>query len=100
MTLVPASLLPFKEQYQQIANAMPEGSVLLSRSKNPRVNQILERVSSHVKKVGRRVTTLPVDRLAFRYTAVERIEGLIPPVASARGAPNYAIHRVRYRGYG
>jgi hypothetical protein len=30
------------------------------------IPQILERVSSHVKNVGRRVTTLPVDRLAFR----------------------------------
>jgi ferric-dicitrate binding protein FerR (iron transport regulator) len=50
---VPASLLPFKKEWQAVANGMPEGSVLLcSTTANRRQRRILERVSTHYEAQG------------------------------------------------
>jgi hypothetical protein len=46
---------------------MPKGSVLLCSTTSARQQQILERVSTHMKGKGRRVRTVPAE--AFR-TAV------------------------------
>jgi hypothetical protein len=63
IALVPASLLPFREQYQEIANGLPEGSVLicLPPSQKPQ-RLLLERVAANLRAEGYSVTTLPVDR--------------------------------------
>jgi hypothetical protein len=64
IALVPASLLPFKRQWQRVANGMPKGSVLLCSTSNRRQQQILERVSTHLKRKGHRVQTVPARRFA------------------------------------
>jgi hypothetical protein len=63
ISLVPASLLPFKHQYQEIANRLPEGSVLicLPPSEKPQ-RLVLERVASNLRAEGYRVTTLLAER--------------------------------------
>lgn len=65
VTLVPASLLPFREQYQQIANDLPSGSVLicLPPSEKPQ-RLVLERVASDLRAEGYHVTTLPATQFA------------------------------------
>jgi hypothetical protein len=64
IALVPASLLPYKKEWQAVANGMPKGSVLLCSSSNRRQQQILARVSTHLKSKGHRVQTLPSARFA------------------------------------
>jgi hypothetical protein len=64
VALVPASLLPFKNEWQAVANGMPHGSVLLCSTTSARQQKILERVSTHLKSKGCRVTTLPAKRFA------------------------------------
>jgi hypothetical protein len=66
LALVPASLLPFKRQWQAVANGMPTGSVLLCPTTNPRQQKILKQVSTHMKNKGRHVRTLPAEAFTGR----------------------------------
>jgi hypothetical protein len=65
VTLVPASLLPYKEVWQTIANDLPDGTILICI---PTTNQsqrlILERVVSNLQHRGHRVATVPTARFA------------------------------------
>jgi hypothetical protein len=72
VALVPASLLPFKREWQAVANGMPTGSVLLCSTTNPRQQKILEQVSAHLTRKGHRVQTLPAERIS---THTERLPG-------------------------
>jgi hypothetical protein len=63
VALVPASLLPYKKEWQAVANGLPHGSVLLCSTTNPRHKKILEQVSTHLKRKGHRVQTLPAERV-------------------------------------
>ncbi len=63
IALVPASLLPFKHTYQQLANALPQGSILCVQSRSARHKRILERVAAFLKTHSRQVLTLPVERI-------------------------------------
>jgi hypothetical protein len=60
-TIMPASLLPFKAQYSQIANQLPTGSVLIltpplvfSKQRNT-----LAKVAVILRSTGHKVKTLP-----------------------------------------
>lgn len=63
LALVPASLLPFRAQYQEIANDLPDGSVLicLPPSNGPQT-LILERVASNLRSEGYQVRILSAGR--------------------------------------
>lgn len=63
IALVPASLLPFKETYQLVANTLPQGTILCVQSTNPRHKKILEKVTAFFRAHQRRVITLPLERL-------------------------------------
>jgi hypothetical protein len=65
IALVPASLLPYKQEWQRVANGMPAGGVLLCTTRSRRQQQILARVSTHLKSKGRRVATVPAARFAM-----------------------------------
>jgi hypothetical protein len=59
VALVPASLLPYKQQYQEIANGLPAGNILIVIPENSRPSSsVLERVASSLKNRGHPVTTL------------------------------------------
>jgi hypothetical protein len=63
MALVPASLLPFKKEWQAVANGLPTGDVLVVLPPSlswPR--RVLERVAAQLRGKGRGVTTLPAAR--------------------------------------
>ena len=65
LALVPASLLPFKEQYQQIANELPQGATLiLLPSPLKQQRRTCEKVAANLRERGHRVMTLPVERFA------------------------------------
>jgi hypothetical protein len=61
IALVPASLLPYKKEWQRVANGMPKGSVLLCSTNSRRPRRILEQVSTHMKNKGHRVQTRPAE---------------------------------------
>lgn len=63
IALVPASLLPFKDTYQVIANELPEGTIVCVQSANPKHKRIFENVAAFFRTHQRRVITLPLERL-------------------------------------
>jgi len=63
--LVPGNLLPYREQYQEIANGLPAGSVLICLPPaETRQRMVLEWVASNLRADGYRVTTLLAERFA------------------------------------
>ena len=70
LAVVPASLLPFKEQWQDVANSKPGEHVLIvlpEMEKRPR--HVLERVATELRERGHQVTTLSADQ--FRHPTQE-----------------------------
>ena len=63
IALVPVSLLPFKAQYQPLANTLPTGSVLCVPG-TPRQQKIIALVARFFKSHGRQVITLPYEKIA------------------------------------
>jgi hypothetical protein len=62
LTLVPASLLPFKDQWLALANALPAGDMLVVLpSIRQSSRQTCERVVALLRSEGRRVITFPSD---------------------------------------
>jgi hypothetical protein len=66
IALVPASLLPFKDTYQVIANELPQDTILCVQSANLKHKRILEKVTAFFRTHQRRVITLPLERLYLR----------------------------------
>ncbi len=64
LALVPGSLLPFKKEWQELANQLPEGSTLIVLpSAEGSARATLEKVSKSLKAKGRNVTTVSRDQL-------------------------------------
>ena len=64
ITLVPAHLLPRKAEYQTLANALPEGDILLVLPPpESRERETLQRVAELFRAKGRHVTVLTEERL-------------------------------------
>ncbi len=59
LALVPASLLPFKAEWQAVANSLPQGDMLiiLPSTEIP-LRKILQRVASQLEADGQRVATV------------------------------------------
>ncbi len=64
LALVPASLLPFKAQWQAIANSHPQGTVLiiLPDTDGPQ-KKTIEKVIFMLKYNGHQVVTMPADEI-------------------------------------
>jgi hypothetical protein len=59
LVLVPASLLPFKAQYQQIANQQPQGTTLVVLPEDDEAQrQRLESVAATMQAKGRSVVKM------------------------------------------
>jgi hypothetical protein len=64
LALVPANLLPYKEEYQHLANDLPQGDILIILPEEDQKLRIaVEKVAHHLKAAGQRVTTLPANLL-------------------------------------
>ena len=62
LALVPASLLPFKEQWQDLANSKPGEHVLIVLPKvEKRPRRVLERVAAQLREKGHQVTTISAE---------------------------------------
>ena len=62
LALVPASLLPFKEQWQDVANSKAGEHVLIVLPKvEKRPRRVLERVAAQLREKGHQVTTLSAE---------------------------------------
>ena len=62
VALVPGSLLPFKNQYQQIANGLPRGGILIVLPQELGKRQAFEKTAVQLKNKGKRITTISVTR--------------------------------------
>jgi hypothetical protein len=66
LALVPASLLPFKSEWQRLANQLPQGSTLIILpSPHSASRKSLEHTASQLRARGQRVMTIPADQLAY-----------------------------------
>jgi len=63
IALVPASLLPFKADYQDRANKLPTGSVLCVPG-TPRQQKIIASVKEFFRTHGHTVYTLPLEKIS------------------------------------
>ncbi len=63
LAIVPASLLPFKEKWQEVANGLPKHEILvvLPASKSPS-RKALHKLTSLLKAKGQRVTIISAER--------------------------------------
>lgn len=63
VALVPANLLPYKAQWQQIANGLPkDGILIILHETNRPLRKTTETVATLLEADGHRVTTLPAER--------------------------------------
>lgn len=64
IALIPASMLPFKNRWQEMANNLPSGSVFICHSTtNLKQKEVLERVEALYRAKGHRVTNLSTEQL-------------------------------------
>ncbi len=62
IAIVPASLLPFKSTWQEIANNLPQGSVLICHSPtNTKQKKLLDSISSDLISKGRSVVNISTE---------------------------------------
>ena len=67
LALVPASLLPYKEQWQAVANRLPKDAVLIILpANNPAQKRSLLVVAKLLAREGHQVRVLPAEELRRR----------------------------------
>ena len=77
IALVPASLLPLKENYMSLANMYPTGSVLCIQG-TQRQQKIMAKVTSFFRDHGRSVITMPIEKITstMKKTPLPHTENL------------------------
>ena len=65
IALVPASLLPLKATYTEVANRLPTGSVLCV-ARTPRQQKIIAKVTQFFRNHGHFCFTMPIEKLTKR----------------------------------
>ncbi len=63
IALVPASLLPFKGTYQNVANSYPTGSVLCVPG-TIKQQKIIAAITQFFRDHGRSVITMPIEKIS------------------------------------
>ena len=64
VALVPGNLLPYKNQYQEIANALPKGGILIVLPQELSSRRVFEKTAEQLKNQGRRIATISAERFA------------------------------------
>jgi hypothetical protein len=62
VALVPGSLLPFKNEYQQIANGLPKGGILIVLPHELSSRRVFEQTAVQLKNKGKRIATISATR--------------------------------------
>ncbi len=64
IAIVPASLLPFKNTWQKIANNLPRGAILICHyPTNSNQQKLLENISSSLRDKGKSVMNISAERI-------------------------------------
>ena len=58
VALVPGNLLPYKHQYQEIANGLPRDGILIVLPQEQTSRRVFEQTAAQLKSQGKRITTL------------------------------------------
>lgn len=61
IALVPASLLPFKPEWQAIANELPDGETLIVLPAQAKQQRIARAVASQLREKGKHVRVMDVE---------------------------------------
>ena len=64
VVLVPGNLLPYKNQYQEIANGLPKGGILIVLPQELSSRRAFEKTAEQLKNQGRRIATISAERFA------------------------------------
>ncbi len=68
---MPGSLLPFKNEYQQIANRLPKGGLLIVLPQELSSRRVFEKTAVQLKQQGKWIITIA----ATRFSGVLRLSG-------------------------
>ncbi len=80
LALVPASLLPVKEQWQEVANSKDRKHILIVLPKmENRPRSVLERVAAQLREKGHAVTTISAERFGQPAEEDTRVAPVQPP---------------------
>ncbi len=66
IALVPASLLPYREHWQRLANELPTGSILIVTPADRLRRSHLEQIRAHLLDQGHQVGAVPAERCTAR----------------------------------
>jgi hypothetical protein len=64
VALVPGNLLPYKNQYQEIANGLPKGDILIVLPQELSSRRACEKTAVQLKNKGHRIATVSAVRFA------------------------------------
>ena len=62
VALVPGNLLPHKNQYQEMANRLPQGGILIVLPQELGKCRVFEQTAVQLKQKGKRITTISAAR--------------------------------------
>ena len=62
LALVPGNLLPYKRQYQEIANGLSKGDILIVLPAEVQKRGTFEKTAAQLKNKGRRIATISAAR--------------------------------------
>jgi hypothetical protein len=66
VALVPGNLLPFKNEYQEIANGLPQGGILIVLPQEQGSRRAFEQTAAQLKQQGKAITTITATRFIPR----------------------------------
>ena len=64
VALVPGNLLPYKSQYQEIANGLPQGGILIVLPQELASRRAFEQTAVQLKNKGHRIVSVSAERFA------------------------------------
>jgi len=64
VVLVPGNLLSFKNQYQEIANGLPRGGILIVLPEELKQRRVFEKTAEQLKNQGQRIATISAECFA------------------------------------
>ena len=64
VALVPGNLPPYKNQYQEIANGLPKGDILIVLPQELSSRRAFEKTAVQLKNKGHRIATISAERFA------------------------------------
>jgi hypothetical protein len=64
VALVPGNLLPFKSEYQEIANGLPKGGILIVLPQELKQRRAFEQTAALLLQQGKRIATISAEHFA------------------------------------